>query len=119
MKVRIGNYPHRWQCRIHTRYMEWKHGYYYDSWDESITWDEKLLEKTEDCVQWLYNHTVNLYYDNAKQTEKIRIDPWDTWSMDHTLAPIILPMLKQLKETKHGAPYVDPKDVPIELRPLK
>ena len=34
---------------------------------------------------------------------KIRIDPWDTWNMDHTLALIILPMLKQLKETKHGA----------------
>jgi len=30
-----------------------------------------------------------------------------------------LPMLKQLKETKHGAPNVDPKDVPIPLRPKK
>jgi hypothetical protein len=39
--------------------------------------------------------------------------------MDHTLAPIILPMLKQLKETKHGAPNVDPKDVPKELRATK
>jgi len=36
--------------------------------------------------------------------------------MDHTLAPIILPMLKQLKETKHGAPNVDAEDVPINLR---
>lgn len=35
---------------------------------------------------------------------KIRIDPWDTWNMDYTLALIIVPMLKQLKETKHGAP---------------
>lgn len=34
----------------------------------------------------------------------IRIDRWDTWGMYHTLALIILPMLKQLKETKHGAP---------------
>ena len=34
----------------------------------------------------------------------IRIDKYDTWSMDHTLALIILPMLKQLKETKHGSP---------------
>jgi len=120
MKVSIGKYPSRWICLIHTRYMEWKHGYYYNSWwDESMTWDEKLLEKTEDCVQWLYNHTVNLYYDNAKQTEKIRIDPWDTWSMDHTLAPIILPMLKQLKETKHGAPNVDMDDVPENLRPTE
>jgi hypothetical protein len=39
--------------------------------------------------------------------------------MDHTLAPIILPMLKQLKETKHGAPFVDMEDVPKELRATK
>ena len=46
----------------------------------------------------------------------IRIDEWDTWSMDHTLTPIILPMLKQLKKEKHGAPYVDNEDVPAHLR---
>lgn len=34
----------------------------------------------------------------------VRIDKWDTWGMDCTLAHIILPMLKQLKETKHGIP---------------
>ena len=36
--------------------------------------------------------------------------------MDHTLAMIIVPMLKQLKETKHGAPFVDDEDVPEELK---
>ena len=117
MKVRIGNYPHRWRCCIHTRYMDKKYGYV--NWATEYTPFETFLDKLQDCIQWVYNHTVNLYYDNAKQTEKIHIDHWDTWSMDHTLAPIILPMLIQLKETKHGAPYVDPKDVPIELRPEK
>jgi hypothetical protein len=46
----------------------------------------------------------------------VKIDFWDTWSMDHTLADIILPMLKQLQETKHGAPYTDDEDVPEYLR---
>jgi hypothetical protein len=46
----------------------------------------------------------------------VKIDKWDTWSMDTTLAFIILPMLKQLKETKHGAPLVDDIDVPEELK---
>ncbi|NDH59092.1 MAG: hypothetical protein EBX60_12780, partial [Betaproteobacteria bacterium] len=46
----------------------------------------------------------------------VRIDKWDTWSMDHTLAHIILPMLKQLNATKHGAPQVDDSDVPDELK---
>ena len=45
----------------------------------------------------------------------VRLDPWDTWSMDHTLADIILPMLKQLDTTKHGAPFVDDEDVPEGL----
>ena len=46
----------------------------------------------------------------------VKIDHWDTWSMDHTLAHMILPMLKQLKADKHGAPFVDDEDVPEELR---
>jgi hypothetical protein len=35
--------------------------------------------------------------------------------MDHTLAMIVLPMLKQLHETKHGSPCVDDEDVPDGL----
>ena len=46
----------------------------------------------------------------------VRIDKYDTWSMDHTLAYIILPMLKQLQATKHGSPNVDDTDVPEPLR---
>jgi hypothetical protein len=47
---------------------------------------------------------------------KIVIDPYDTWGMDHTLALLIVPMLKQLKATKHGAPLVDDEYVPEHLR---
>ena len=57
--------------------------------------------------------------DGNNQQVDVHIDSWDTWSMDYTLAPIILPMLKQLKETKHGAPNVDPEDVPEKLRPTE
>lgn len=55
------------------------------------------------------NHT-------KEQKVSIRIDKWDTWNMDTTLAHIITPMLKQLKATQHGAPNVDMEDVPEELR---
>lgn len=47
----------------------------------------------------------------------VKIDKYDTWSMDHTLAYIILPMLKQLKATKHGSPITDLEDVPAHLHP--
>ena len=46
----------------------------------------------------------------------VKIDKYDTWSMDHTLGVIILPMLKQLHATKHGSPCVDDEDVPDELK---
>lgn len=35
---------------------------------------------------------------------QIVIHSWDTWSMDHTLSYIIVPMLEQLKATKNGYP---------------
>jgi len=50
------------------------------------------------------------------KVDYVKIDYWDTWSMDHTLGQIALPMLKQLKEKKHGAPIVDDEDVPEELK---
>jgi hypothetical protein len=46
----------------------------------------------------------------------VKIDRWDTWSMDHTLAHIIHPMLVQLQKDKHGAPYTEDSDVPEYLR---
>jgi hypothetical protein len=60
--------------------------------------------------------SIGKYPKNGKQKKSIRIDPWDTWSMDHTLADIIHPMLKQLRKTNHGAPCTDDEDVPEHLR---
>ena len=65
---------------------------------------------------WLYKFFLWIDSNKKKRTIKIHIDKWDTWSMDHTLSLIIVPMLKQLKETKHGAPNVDDEDVPEHLR---
>jgi hypothetical protein len=36
--------------------------------------------------------------------------------MNSTLSLIVVPMLKQLKVTKHGAPWTDDEDVPDHLR---
>ncbi|CAB4129951.1 hypothetical protein UFOVP116_195 [uncultured Caudovirales phage] len=60
--------------------------------------------------EWIHKH--------KKQKVKVHIDRYDTWSMDSTLALIVLPMLKQLRDTKHGAPFVDDEDVPagVNLR---
>jgi len=70
-------------------------------------WLTKLLQ----CV---YDVRCKLPWNK----DTIRIDYHDTWSMDHTLSPIILPMLKQLKATKHGYGMIDDEDVPKELRSI-
>jgi hypothetical protein len=63
--------------------------------------------------------SIGKYPKKGEQKKSIRIDPWDTWSMDHTLADIIYPMLKQLRKTAHGAPCTDDEDVPEHLRSTK
>lgn len=126
MKVNIGPYPNRAICNLYRNYMNKKYGYV--DWPEykqkglrvkAQPFAEAWREQAEDIIQLIYNCTINLFLDRRVQKIKIHIDRWDTWSMDHTLAPIILPMLKQLKETKHGAPWVAVADVPKELRPTK
>jgi hypothetical protein len=115
MKVKISNYSSRWISEVHTRYMNKKYGRY--EWDDNKDWKDRVWERVEDALQWLYNHTINLILDKrSSQRVNVRIDYWDTWSADHTLAYIITPILKKLRESKQGAPWVDDEDVPEELR---
>jgi len=60
-------------------------------------------------------------YQSWQESRRVRvhIDLWDSWSADHTLADIILPVLIDLKRSKQGAPAVDAEDVPENLRPGK
>lgn len=78
--------------------------------------DRKKLFGDERPVTWIYKFLLWIDKIKGERKIKVHIDKWDTWSMDHTLSMIILPMLKQLKETKHGAPHVDDEDVPDELK---
>ena len=81
-------------------------------------WDYKLhdrlgpwLAKTwvGDFCQW--------FHEKKKRTEIIHIDGYDVWGADHTISLIVVPILKKLKEVKHGSPFVDPEDVPKEFKP--
>jgi len=67
--------------------------------------------------RWYSNFLYEKFGWRNEPTIKVKIDEWDTWSMDHTLSHIILPMLKQLNKHKHGAPYVSLDDVPQDLWP--
>jgi hypothetical protein len=89
--------------------------------------DKDVFYNLEEKPDHKYEKWVNLLTPVCQGLQKfldfihpkinyVKIDYWDTWSMDHTLSSIILPMLKQLQETKHGAPCVDDEDVPDELK---
>ncbi len=123
MKVKIGPYHHRIVSNVYTHYMNKRHGFIWPEYgqkgliNKDAPFKEAFLERLEDTLQWIYNHSINLYLDKKERKVQIHIDRYDTWSMDDTLAHIILPMLKQLKDSKHGAPYVDPDDCPKDLRP--
>lgn len=109
MIVYIGKYPSRVVFRFHTKYMDRKYNYI---WDKSSTRFERFLEKLEWHMQGVANWTVNLVLDRLKRITFVKLNPSDTWSMDSTLGHIVLPMLIQLKKTKHGYPIVDPSDTP-------
>jgi hypothetical protein len=63
---------------------------------------------------WLLK-LCNWVESKRKRQVYIRIDKYDSWSADHTIALIAVPLLKQLQLTKHGAPNVDDEDVPDGL----
>lgn len=70
--------------------------------------------------EWLSKTWVNKFCEwidsKKKRKIKIKVDRWDSWNADSTIAILVLPILKQLKETRLGAPKVDDDDVPENLR---
>ena len=78
----------------------------------------KYIERPEWTEKWAdrltpVSRAILWVWDRVHPAIKyVKIDRYDTWSMDHTLADIVLPMLKQLKEKQHGAGFVDDSDVP-------
>jgi hypothetical protein len=108
MKIYINNYRDNWLSpyTILEKVFFWR----------EIDYDEPLIDKLSNFLLPFCTTLQKVLNVINPKINYVKIDRWDTWSMDHTLSYIILPMLKQLKETKHGAPFVDDEDVPEELK---
>jgi hypothetical protein len=106
MKVYLNKYRNHWLSpyTILEKFYFWRKDY--DVYDHE---PPKWLTKVSLLIQTVFDIV-------HPKIDYVKIDYWDTWSMDTTLALIILPMLKQLQATKHGAPNVDDEDVPEELK---
>lgn len=65
--------------------------------------------------RWYHNWLFEKFGYKNEQKVCVKIDDYDTWNMDCTLAHIVVPMLKQLRDEKHGNPIVDMEDRPEHL----
>jgi hypothetical protein len=127
MKIYISGYRDHWI----SPYTMLDYVFFWTDWSKcardktvirSLEEERKYIERPDWCEKWSDRLTpisrgimwvLDLVHPAINY---VKIDRYDTWSMDHTLSPIILPMLKQLKENKHGSPFVDDEDVPEHLR---
>ena len=130
MKVYISNYRDHW----YSPYKIIEGVFFWTDWSKCGRWTltQTLEDEQREKSQWVdHPGWVDRWADRIEPISRaikwvldkihpplnyVKIDRWDTWSMDHTLASIVLPMLRQLKETKHGAPLVNDEDVPEHLR---
>jgi len=108
VKVYFSNYRNHWLSpyTILEKVFFWR----------EIDYDEPIIEKWSKRLLPICDAWQKFLDFLHPRINYVKIDRYDTWSMDHTLAHIVLPMLKQLKETKHGGPLVDDKDVPKHLK---
>ena len=123
MKVWISNYRDHWI----SPYTIIEYVFFWTDWskcgrkkdvvdDKDYVDHPKWVDRWADRIQPI-STAIRIILDFIHPPIKyVKIDRWDTWSMDHTLALIILPMLKQLDITKHGAPFTEDDDVPEYLR---
>ena len=104
MKVFLSNYRNHWLSpyTILEKVFFWR----------EIDYDEPVIERWSDRLNPLCVAAQKFLDFVHPKINYVKIDRYDTWSMDHTLAHIILPMLKQLKEKQQGAGFVDDEDVP-------
>ncbi len=69
---------------------------------------ESAPEWVDNFGEWLSETWIHTFlqwtYNKRKRNIKIHIDNYDTWNMEITLAYIIVPLLKQLRDETHGYP---------------
>ena len=106
MKVFLGKYKDNWVSpyTVKEKFFFWKKDY------------NAFTNKPPHWLDKICNAVFTVREKLNPRREFVHIDNYDVWNMDSTLALLILPMLKKLKEQKQGAPWVDDEDVPYGLR---
>ena len=113
MLVKIGPYKYWFgPYQIAEKILFWKDK---DKDDSVNNFGEWLATNSRGEDSWL-TKVCQCIYNKQKRKIKIKIDSYDLWNCDQTLSLIALPLIKQLKEAKHGSAFVDDEDVPEHIR---
>jgi hypothetical protein len=104
MKVKIGPYKNWWGP------------YQIADLLQRAGFSKKTCRRLGDKSPEWFNNLCEWVESKRHRKIKIKIHDYDVWGMEHTLALIIHPMLIKMKETKHGSPYVESKDLPEHLQ---
>lgn len=119
MRVKIGPYRHYYSTRrVEDTYFKLR--YLTNPWEDHpedafdrlvvgvLDWWQKTVLRPINHLKYSYK-----FFDRV---ERVRVDDYDVWNLNDTLAIIIYPCLIKLKEIKRGSPHIDDEDVPEELR---
>lgn len=116
MKVYLGKYPKIYTVNtmlenyFHKKYKE-------DYWNIDRTDYSKIdriFVKLAEYWQKVLDLTINKLVREDQRTY-IKIDDYDIWNADITLAKIITPLLKKFKENIVSTPYIENDDLPENL----
>lgn len=80
-------------------------------------WLGEFLAGKPKNLSWLARFCQTIH-DRHERTVKVRIDYHDVWNAAGTMSLIMVPLLKELKKTKHGSPDIELGDVPRNLWPV-
>jgi len=108
MKIKIGPYIRWFGC--------------YQLADLMLFWRDKRTDRSVNHFgEWLATNSkgemsrlqrfFEWVHSKRSRTLKVKIDSYDVWSMDSTLAIIILPMLRNFKATTLGYKFLAPDEV--------
>lgn len=75
----------------------------------------KYADGFNTAATWVLSHTINPVFRWYGRREYVKIDNYDIWNLDHTLAQIALPALRLLREDQTGTPGVRAEDIPTHL----
>ena len=111
MKVYLGRYVNYFgPYQLAEKILFWMDKYEDERVDK---FGEFLAGKDDNSLLYRFLRWVD---SKRNRTVFVKIDYWDYWSADSTLSYIALPLLKKLKDNKHGYPIVDDVDVPEKFR---